>query len=162
MPTPNDRKLYERVKKAASAKFVSKSGIYRSSWIVREYKKRGGTYSGSKPKNSGLKRWYKEKWVDLNRPSGKKSGFKQCGRTKMNSKGKYPLCRPTKRISPKTPVTYGELSKKSISKAKKDKAKIRGRGNIKFSSQRKSLRKSPRKKHNASVPIEENSMCVCF
>jgi uncharacterized membrane protein YhdT len=55
-----DKKLYEQVKQEASKKFISKSGIYRSAWIVREYKKRGGKYSGKKPTLTGLPRWFKE------------------------------------------------------------------------------------------------------
>jgi len=40
MVEPINKKLYNHVKKLANQKFKSKSGIYRSSWIVREYKKR--------------------------------------------------------------------------------------------------------------------------
>lgn len=135
MAEPKNIKLYNSVKKLADKKFESKTGIYKSSWIVREYKKRGGTYKGSKPKNSGLKRWYKEGWIDLNRPiknsRGKVVGYKPCGRT-SSSTLKYPLCRPSTVISSKTPRTYKELSKKRIQKAKKDKSKIKSHGNIKF------------------------------
>ena len=65
---PTDVILYNQVVSLGNKKFDTPSGIYRSSWIVREYINRGGKYTGVKPKNSGLKRWYKEKWVDLNRP----------------------------------------------------------------------------------------------
>jgi len=136
-PTPTNKALYNYVKQLANKKFKSKSGIYRSSWIVREYKKRGGKYSGKKTSSSGLKRWYKEKWVDLNRPirnsKGKIIGYKSCGRKSVkNSKGKYPLCRPSKRINKGTPRTYHSISKSSIKKAKKEKSKIKYKGNIKF------------------------------
>ena len=65
-----DKELYNKVKRMADKKFESKTGIYKSSWIVKEYKRLGGKYKGKKPsvKSPGLKRWYKEKWVDLNRP----------------------------------------------------------------------------------------------
>ncbi len=36
-PTPVNKKLYNSIKKKADKKFRSKSGIYKSSWIVREY-----------------------------------------------------------------------------------------------------------------------------
>ena len=49
-----------------------------------------------------LTRWFKEKWVDV------KTG-KPCGRQKGESRG-YPACRPSKRISSKTPKTRSELS----------------------------------------------------
>ncbi len=133
---PKDMKLYKKVKALADEKFASKSGIYRSSWIVREYKSRGGKYVGSKPKNSGLKRWFREEWVDINRPIknsiGKVIGYKPCGRENTVDKSKYPLCRPSKRVTSKTPKTYKEISKKSLSKAKKDKSRVKGRSNIKF------------------------------
>uniref|UniRef100_A0A6C0E4H3 DUF5872 domain-containing protein n=1 Tax=viral metagenome TaxID=1070528 RepID=A0A6C0E4H3_9ZZZZ len=135
MPKPIDSKLYSKVKAEADKMFASNSGIYKSSWIVREYKKRGGKYDGSKPKSSGLKRWYKENWLDLNRPikskSGKIVGYEKCGRADTN-KDSYPLCRPSVKVSKKTPKTYKEISKKSIEKAKLDKRKVKGKGNIKF------------------------------
>jgi len=126
MLNPTNKTLYDKVKKEASRKFKSPTGVYRSSWIVREYKKRGGRYKGSRPKSSGLKRWYKEKWVDLKRPiktsSGKIKGYKKCGRNSARkSNEKYPLCRPTHRISSKTPRTYKELDKKILSSAKRKK-----------------------------------------
>ena len=46
MPEPINKSLYEKVKKSANKKFSSKTGIYKSSWIVKEYKKRGGKYKG--------------------------------------------------------------------------------------------------------------------
>lgn len=135
MSIPKDTTLYNKVKKLADKKFKSKTGVYKSSWIVKEYKRQGGKYASPKPKNSGLKRWYKEKWVDLNRPiknsKGKVIGYKSCGRSNQSTK-KYPLCRPSKRVSPKTPKTYKELTKSSLSKAKKAKSSIKNKGNIKF------------------------------
>lgn len=136
-PKPTNKALYNYVKQLANKKFKSKSGIYRSSWIVKEYKKRGGRYSGKKTSSSGLKRWYKEKWVDLNRPirnsKGKIIGYKSCGRSKVKgSKDKYPLCRPSRRVNKGSPRTYHKISKKSIQKAKKEKSRVKHKGNIKF------------------------------
>jgi len=117
MPEPKDKKLYEKVKKDSDKVFDEKTSVYKSSWIVREYKKRGGTYKGDEPtKDSGLKRWYKEKWVDLNRPDGKGS-YKPCGR--QNMKKKYPLCRPTVKVNSDTPKILSEIPKKKIEKIKK-------------------------------------------
>jgi hypothetical protein len=130
MSEPTDKELYNYVKKLANKKFKSKTGIYKSSWIVKEYKKRGGKYKGKKSNKKGLLRWYKEKWIDLNRPiknkQGKVIGYKSCGRSKVKgSKQKYPLCRPTYRVTKSTPRTYSQISKKSILKAKKLKSKVR-------------------------------------
>lgn len=136
MPQPKDLRLYDKVKKLADQKFSSKSGIYRSSWIVREYKRKGGEYIGSKPRSSGLKRWFKEGWVDLNRPirnsKGKVIGYKPCGRSSSEDKNKYPLCRPSKRVSFNTPRTYKEIGKVSIQQAKREKSKVKGSKNIQF------------------------------
>jgi len=52
-----------------------------------------------------LRRWFKEEWVDV------KTG-KPCGRQKGEKRGGYPACRPSKRISSKTPKTTGEMSSK--------------------------------------------------
>ena len=156
MSKPLDIKLYNSVKKKANKVFTSKSGVYRSSWIVREYKKLGGKYSKSNKKSGGLKRWYKEKWVDLNRPirnsRGKIIGYKNCGRKSTKNKGSYPLCRPSKRISKKTPKTYKELGTLSIKKAKKDKQKVKGTRSIKFKRKSKPKRKSTVKRKRKSKP----------
>lgn len=49
-----------------------------------------------------LKRWFKEDWKDV------KTG-KACGRSKGEKRG-TPYCRPSKRISSKTPKTASELT----------------------------------------------------
>ena len=140
MPEPKDKKLYDSVKSLANKKFKSPSGIYRSSWIVKEYKKKGGKYIGSKPKNSGLKRWFKEDWIDLNRPiknsKGKITGYRKCGRKSVKSNGLYPLCRPSKRVTSKSPKTFKQLSKNSIDRAKKLKQIYKYNKNIVFSKKR--------------------------
>ena len=56
-----------------------------------------------------LKRWFKEDWKDV------RTG-KACGRRKGEKRG-TPYCRPSKRISSKTPKTAGEMS--SSEKAKR-------------------------------------------
>ena len=50
-----------------------------------------------------LKRWFKEKWVDV------KTG-KPCGRQKGEKRKGYPACRPSRRVSSKTPKTTKEMS----------------------------------------------------
>lgn len=134
-PTPVDLKLYEKIKKEAEQKFISKTGIYKSSWIVREYVKRGGTYIENKPKMTGLKRWYKEKWVDLNRPikNNKEEiiGYEDCGRNSQIN-GKYPLCRPINKVNSKTPLTVKEIDKTNLKNMLKNKQKYKDKINIKF------------------------------
>ena len=118
-----------KLKNQLIKKFNSKTGLYKSSWIVKEYKKRGGKYKGKKTSKTGLIRWYKEDWVDLNRYKNGK--YEKCGR-KSTKKGKYPVCRPSKRITSKTPRTFKEISKKSLKKAKLLKNKLKSHGNVQF------------------------------
>lgn len=53
-------------------------------------------------KGAALKRWFKEEWKDV------RTG-KACGRSEGEKRG-TPYCRPTKRVSSKTPKTSGEMS----------------------------------------------------
>ena len=53
-------------------------------------------------RSGGLTGWFKENWVDV------KTG-KPCGRQKGEKRG-YPACRPSKRVSSKTPKTTKEMS----------------------------------------------------
>jgi hypothetical protein len=53
-------------------------------------------------KGLALKRWFKEKWVDV------RTG-KPCGRRKGEKRG-TPYCRPSKRVSSKTPRTASEMT----------------------------------------------------
>lgn len=63
--------------------------------------------------HGGLDRWFAEKWVDV------KSG-KQCGRQEGENRA-YPACRPSKRISSKTPKTSSEMSSSEKAKFKSTK-----------------------------------------
>lgn len=59
---PTDPKLYARVKRAAERKFPVYPSAYANMWLVREYKKRGGTYIiANKPKPKGKKSAKKKK-----------------------------------------------------------------------------------------------------
>jgi hypothetical protein len=106
MPKPTNAKLYAKVK-AEIIKKVPKHSAYRSSMIVKEYKKRGGKYEGKKDTSKGLSRWHKEKWKT------------QEGSTTYKKRGD--IFRPTVRVSKKTPTTMSELSKKEIKAAQKEK-----------------------------------------
>ena len=107
-PQPKNKALYAKVKKEATALYGPKSSAYRSGWMVREYKKRGGTYEGRKPvkSSSGISKWFKEEWVQVEEylKNGKKV---QCGSS--NKAGK--ACRPLKRVNSDTPITIPELLK---------------------------------------------------
>lgn len=59
--------------------------------------------------SESLKRWFKEKWVDISRKV--KGKHPPCGRKKA-SKGGYPKCRPKVKVNSKTPKTAKSMSKK--------------------------------------------------
>jgi len=66
-------------------------------------------------KQGGLVRWHKEEWKD--------SRGRECGHGDDDS-----YCRPSKKISKKTPKTWGELSEKEKRSALKAKAEARRKG----------------------------------
>ena len=85
-------------------------GLYESTKnvvVLTEWRKKVARSSG------GLTRWFKEKWVDV------KTG-KPCGRSKGEKRG-YPSCRPSKRISSKTPKTASEMSASEKARFKREK-----------------------------------------
>ena len=109
-----NKTLYKRVKKEAKAKFDRYPSLYASSWITREYKKRGGKYNTTKTDNknkkeklSGQKLWYKEKWIQIV-PYLEKNKIVDCGDSKKYTKA----CRPLVRVNDKTPPTIGEIVNK--------------------------------------------------
>ena len=77
-----------------------------------------------------LKRWFKEKWVDV------KTG-KPCGRSKGEKRG-YPACRPSKRVSSKTPKTASEMSSAEKARFKREKT---GSKKISYQHRRKKKKK---------------------
>ena len=110
MPIPQDKALYARVKKEADEKY-DKPSAYKSMWIVKTYKQRGGTYLED-GKEKKLDRWRREKWVDVAKQD------------------QYPVLRPTKRISKDTPLTVKEISTKELNKQIKLKQKLKGDKNL--------------------------------
>lgn len=109
MPIINDKDLYERAKQLANQTY-SKPSAYKSMFIQKEYKRLGGTFSDdNKPRN--LTRWKKEKWADVG------------GR-------EYPVFRPTKRISSKTPLLPSEIQPANLKKQIELKQKIKGKNNL--------------------------------
>ena len=68
---------------------------------MRIYYKSGGTVRKT-AKGASLKRWFKEDWKDV------KTG-KSCGRKKGDGRS-TPYCRPSKRVSSKTPKTSSEMT----------------------------------------------------
>ena len=111
---PRDSVLYERTKGEINRKYP-KPSEYRIGILVQTYKKRfsqkygpkKSPYIGKKTKKTGLSRWFSEKWVN--------------SRGEVGYRYKNDIYRPSKRITKKTPITYHELSRKQIRKARKTK-----------------------------------------
>jgi hypothetical protein len=138
-PSPTNTKLYNKIKQEAKQKFKVWPSAYASGWLVKEYKRRGGGYSGKKSKYSGISRWYNEKWINVCKLPKKVS----CGRSKLskNWKENYPYCRPSIRINSSTPKTAKELSKEEIKK----RCQIKRKSPMKKVTRSKRVRSSPKK-----------------
>ena len=80
--------------------------------------------------SGGLTRWFKEKWVDV------KTG-KPCGRKKGENRA-YPACRPSKRVSSKTPKTASEMTAAEKARFKKEKTSSK---NITYQHRRKKTKR---------------------
>jgi hypothetical protein len=83
----------------------------RASQAIAKCRKESGNVRKSS-EGSSLKRWQQEKWVDT------RTG-KPCG-----AGGSNEYCRPSKRVSSKTPVTKSELSSYQLKAKKAEKARI--------------------------------------
>jgi hypothetical protein len=83
----------------------------RASQAIAKCRKASGNVKKTES-GTALKRWQSEKWVDT------KSG-KACG-----AGGKNEYCRPTKRVSSKTPTTARELSPSKLAAKKAEKSRV--------------------------------------
>jgi hypothetical protein len=83
----------------------------RASQAIAKCRKGKGQIRKTK-KGTELKRWQAEKWVDT------RTG-KPCG-----AGGKNEYCRPTKRVSSKTPKTKSELSPSKLAAKKAEKSRV--------------------------------------
>lgn len=108
---PKDAKLYESIKNKVY-KQITKHSAYRSGRLVKEYKKAylkkyksDEAYYGKKTNKQGLARWFKEEWKNQ--------------RGEVGYKNTNDVYRPTRRVTPKTPLTFNELTKYELTKAKK-------------------------------------------
>ncbi len=121
---PSNPALYQRAKNIVYKQY-EKPSAYRSGALVKMYKKLGGTYHNvpvksrraSKKDERPLKRWFEEKWKDVS-PK------------KYTNTQHYPLYRPTRRVSSKTPTTRQEISSREISTQYRRKQIIRGEHNL--------------------------------
>ena len=83
----------------------------RASQAIAKCRKASGNVRKSE-EGTSLKRWEKEKWQDT------KTG-KACG-----AGGKNEYCRPTTRVSSKTPKTKSEISPSRLAAKKAEKSRV--------------------------------------
>jgi hypothetical protein len=109
MPTPTDPILYANVSNLADI-IYNKPSAFKSGFIVKKYKDLGGRYrEDGNPRD--LNRWFKEGWHDIGHSA-------------------YPVFRPSKIISEKTPLTAKEIKPANLKKQIKLKQKIKGDANL--------------------------------
>lgn len=102
------------MKDACYTKVKAKYSVFpsaRASQAIAKCRKSRGQVRKTKA-GSDLKRWGAEKWVDT------KSG-KACG-----AGGSNEYCRPSKRVSSKTPVTKSEMSPSKLAAKKAEKSRV--------------------------------------
>ena len=69
-----------------------------------------------------LKKWYKEKWVDISSPK-KDGGYEECGRKSANSSSRgYPKCVPLSRAKS---MTESQIKSAVRRKRENPKAKVK-------------------------------------
>jgi len=83
----------------------------RASQAIAKCRKASGSVRKTE-KGTSLKRWQAEKWVDT------RTG-KACG-----AGGSNEYCRPTKRVSSKTPKTKSEISPSKLAAKKAEKSRV--------------------------------------
>lgn len=83
----------------------------RASQAIAKCRKASGSVTKSE-KGASLKRWADEKWVDT-------KTNKPCG-----AGGSNEYCRPTKKVSSKTPKTRSEISSSKLSAKKAEKSRV--------------------------------------
>lgn len=110
---PTNMVVYNRIKELVKGSVERWPSAYASGMLVRRYKAYMNAhgmdpYEPALDKSpSALSRWFLEKWIDI-------ETMRPCGSAKSNTY--YPTCRPTVRVSPKTPRTLSELTAREVAK----------------------------------------------
>lgn len=119
---PTDPVLYEKIKQEIKARVNRWPSAYASGMLVQEYKRqmiaqnKQPYKTQQQPKPSPLVRWFQERWIDI-------QTNKPCGAVRSDSY--YPTCRPSIKITDKTPVTASQLSYKAKASMIKQKQKAK-------------------------------------
>ena len=125
---PTNKALWTKAVAWAKNNYKVWPSAYASLGASKKYKELGGKWK--RKKTADLRRWLDEEWV---RDDGSPCGREDADGRK--SKEKYPYCRPKKRVTEDTPVTWSEMSEHQKRKKKKEKETV----------QKKPRTKAPRK-----------------
>ena len=123
MPIPADEQLYEQAKSIIVSKY-KKNSAYRSGAIIQAYKKLFHEQHPNEPpylddrQPRNLKRWFQEEWTNV------------VPLVDSNENDLYPVLRPLRRISKKTPLTITEIPIQDIKKQVQLKQKYKGNKNL--------------------------------
>jgi len=109
MPIILNQELYDLVKREAD-KVYDKPSAYKSMYIQKQYKLKGGQYADDN-KEKKLKRWMKENWTDI-------GGLD------------YPVYRPTKRVTRNTALLSNEIDPANLLQQILLKQQIQGNSNL--------------------------------
>jgi len=114
-----DKKLYMKIKNSIDRDLKKQNrrwSAYASGTLVKQYKAAGGRYTGKRKTNTGIRRWFREVWID----TCKLPEIVPCGRnntrnlTYTQMKKTFPYCRPMHKVTKGTPKTAKELTPKQI------------------------------------------------
>jgi len=104
-----NKDIYKQAKNIADNTY-KKNSAYKSGYIQKLYKNMGGQYIDDN-KEKKLSRWFREDWSDI-------------------GDLKYPVYRPSKKISVNTPLLISEIDKDNLKKQIKLKQKYKGEKNL--------------------------------
>jgi hypothetical protein len=114
---PTNPKLWAASLAWARSRYDVCPSAYCNGAAAKHYKSKGGKWK-KKTKNEStisedildedLRRWFKEKWVDVSKKVDGK--HPPCGRKDADGKA-YPKCRPSKKVSKETPKLSSSFSK---------------------------------------------------
>jgi len=120
-PIPAKKSTVKKTKseKTKSEKTKTKKTKSKKTKLVKPLKKTKS--KKTKSKKTKLVKPLKKTKTKKTKPAKPLKKYMPCGRPSAKSNTPYPLCRPSIRITKKTPRTYQEISKKSLAKAKQQK-----------------------------------------
>ena len=111
---PTNPALWSQCLAWARSRYKVCPSAYCNGAAAKRYKSKGGGWK-KKPKNESderltedLRRWFKEKWVDVSKKVDGK--HPSCGRKDADGKS-YPKCRPSKKVSKETPKIASSYDK---------------------------------------------------